>query len=157
MEYMCFNQNGDISILNDGSLKLVDKFTYLGSSISSTKNDISIWLVKAWTAIDRLLVIWKLDLSDKIKRNFFRAAVMSILYGCTSWMLTKHREKAWWQLHKDSMSYIKKILGATCHLEDHPNQMNKTCGTLLEEQGWTHKWFSPVDPFTQMCKCRTTC
>ena len=35
-EYMCFNQTGDISILNASSLKLVDKFTYLWSSVSST-------------------------------------------------------------------------------------------------------------------------
>ena len=27
-EYKCFNQRGDISTLNDGSLKLVDMFTY---------------------------------------------------------------------------------------------------------------------------------
>ena len=33
-EYMCFNQTGDISTLEGTSLKLVDKFTYLGSSIS---------------------------------------------------------------------------------------------------------------------------
>ena len=39
-EYMCFNQSGDIYTLNGGSQKLVDKFTYLGSSVSSTKNDI---------------------------------------------------------------------------------------------------------------------
>ena len=32
-EYMCFNQKGDISILNGSSLKLIDKFTYLGSSV----------------------------------------------------------------------------------------------------------------------------
>ena len=38
-EYMCFNQTGDISTLNGSSLKLVDKFTYLGSSVSSTKKD----------------------------------------------------------------------------------------------------------------------
>ena len=31
-EYMCFNQTGDISILNGSSLKLVNKFSYLGSS-----------------------------------------------------------------------------------------------------------------------------
>ncbi len=31
-EYMCFNQTGDISTLNGSSLKLVNKFTYLGSS-----------------------------------------------------------------------------------------------------------------------------
>ena len=30
-EYMCFNQTGDISTLNGSSLKLIDKFTYLGS------------------------------------------------------------------------------------------------------------------------------
>ena len=30
-EYMCFNQTGDISSLNCSSLKLVDKFTYLGN------------------------------------------------------------------------------------------------------------------------------
>ena len=46
-EYMCFNQSGDISTLNVGPLKLVDKFTYLKSSISSTENDINTWLVKA--------------------------------------------------------------------------------------------------------------
>ena len=36
-EYLCFNQTGDISTLNGSSLKLVDKFTYLGSTVSSTK------------------------------------------------------------------------------------------------------------------------
>ena len=36
-EFMCFNQKGDISTLDGTSLKLVDKFTYLGSSITSTE------------------------------------------------------------------------------------------------------------------------
>ena len=58
-EYMCFNQKGDISTLNGGSLRLMVKFPYLGSSVSSTENDIGTRLAKAWTAIDRLLVIWK--------------------------------------------------------------------------------------------------
>ena len=57
-EYICFNQSGDISTPNGGSLKLVDKLTYLGSSISSTENDISTRLAKPWTATDRLSVIW---------------------------------------------------------------------------------------------------
>ena len=70
-EYMCFNQRGDISILNGSSLKLVDKFTYLGSCVSSSETDINTRLAKAWTAIDRLSVIWKSDLTDKIKRSFF--------------------------------------------------------------------------------------
>ena len=93
-EYMCFNQTGDISTLNGSSLELVDKFTYLGSSVSSTQTDINKRLAKAWTDIDRLSVIWKSDLTDKMKRSFFQAAVVSILlYGCTTWTLTKRMEK----------------------------------------------------------------
>ena len=52
------------------------------------------WLAKAWTAIDRLSVIWKSYLTDRIKCRFFEAAVMLILlYRCTTWTLTKHMEK----------------------------------------------------------------
>ena len=50
IEYMCFNQTGDISTLNSSSLKLVEKFTYLGSSVSLTETDIDTQLTKAWTA-----------------------------------------------------------------------------------------------------------
>ena len=93
-EYMCFNQTGDISTLNGSSLKLVDKFTYLGNSVSSTETVINTRLVKTWTAIDRLSVIWKSDLTDKIKHSFFQVAVVSILlFGCTTWTLTKRMEK----------------------------------------------------------------
>ena len=56
-EDMCFNQAGDISTLEGTSLKLVDKFTYLGSSVSSTEKDIETWLMKVWTAIDKLSII----------------------------------------------------------------------------------------------------
>ena len=93
-EFLSFNQRDDTSTLNSRSLKLVDKFTYLGSSVSSTENDINMQLAKASTAIDRLSIIWKSNLSDKIKRCFFQAAVISILlYGCITWMLTKHMER----------------------------------------------------------------
>ena len=46
-EYMCFNQTGDISTQNGTSLKLVHKFTYLRSSVSSTETDINTSLAKA--------------------------------------------------------------------------------------------------------------
>ena len=75
-------------------LDQVGEFTYLGSSVSSTEKDIDTRLTKAWTAIDRLSIIWKSDLTDKIKRSFFQAAVVSILlYGCTTWTLTKRLER----------------------------------------------------------------
>ena len=93
-EYMCFNQTGDISTLDRTSLKLVDKFIYLGSSVSSTEKDINMQLTKAWTAIDKLSIIWKSDLTDKMKHSFFQAVVVLILlYGCTTWALTKWLEK----------------------------------------------------------------
>ncbi len=60
----------NISTLNGSFLKLVDKFTYLGSSVSSTETDINTLLVKAWSAINRLSVIWKSDLTDKMKQFF---------------------------------------------------------------------------------------
>ena len=93
-EYMCYNQTGDTTTLDGTPLKLVDKFTYLGSSVSSTEKDIDTRLTKAWTAIDRLSIIWKSDLTDKMKCSFFQAAVVSILlYGFTTWTLTKRLEK----------------------------------------------------------------
>ena len=72
---MCFNQAGNISTLNGSSLKLVDKFTYLGNSVLSTEKDIDMQQAKAETAT----VIWKSYLTDKRKRNFFQAAVVSIV------------------------------------------------------------------------------
>ena len=51
-------------------------------------------LAKALTAIGSLSVIWKSDLTDKMKRSFFQAAILSILlYWCTTWTLTKRMEK----------------------------------------------------------------
>ena len=50
--------------------------------------------MKAWNAIDRLSIIWKSDLFDKIKRNYIQAVAWSILlYGSITWTLTKHIEE----------------------------------------------------------------
>ena len=82
MEYTCFNHRGDISTLNGRS------------SISSTEKDINTRQAKTGIAIDSLSVICKSNLADKIKRSFFQAVVVSILlYGCTTWTLTKRMEK----------------------------------------------------------------
>ena len=81
-EYMCYNQTGDISTLEGTPLKLIDKFTYLGSSVESTEKDIEMRLTKAWTAINRLSIIWKSDLTDKMKRSFFhRYCYMDAVHG----------------------------------------------------------------------------
>ena len=41
MEYMCCNWKEAISTLNGRHLKLVDKFMYLGSSVSFIESDVS--------------------------------------------------------------------------------------------------------------------
>ena len=85
-EYMCFNQREDISTLNGSSL---NSWTSSPTSESASRLP-KIILTRDWqkhgqlSMTDRLSVIWKSDLSDKLNRSFFQVAVVSILlYGCT--------------------------------------------------------------------------
>ena len=121
---------------------------------------------KAWTAIDRLLIIWKSDLSDKIKRDFFQVhgginTIVSMHHIDTDKM---HREKAKQELHKNATSYVEQILETTPHkttaerpLTSHlSNHTSKIYRTLLEKQGQIYKWCSPMDPFTWPWQCWLT-
>ena len=76
IEFMCFKQEGAISTLSSKTLKLVDKFTYHNSNISSIKCDANVHLAKVWTAINWLLIIWKSDILNKIKWDFFHAVAV---------------------------------------------------------------------------------
>ena len=119
------------------SLKLVDKFTYLVSSVSSTEKDIDTWLTKAWTAIDRLSIIWKSDLTDKMKRSFFQTAVLSILlYGCTAWTLTKRLEK---KLNDNYTRMLRAILNKSWR--QHPTR---------------HQLYGHLPPITKTIQVRRT-
>ena len=96
MDYMCFNQTGEISTLDCDTLKLVDRFTYLGSSVSSTKIDIDTQQAKAWTAIDKLSVICKSDLTIKwnafsSKQRSCQYCYMDALHGCYQREWRKHQ------------------------------------------------------------------
>ena len=136
-EYMCYNQTGDISTLEGAPLKLVDKFTYLGSSVESTEKDIETRLTKAWTAINRLSIIWKSDLTDKMKRSFFQAAVTSILlYGCTTWTLTKRLEK---KLDGNYTRMLRAILNKSW--QQHPTR---------------HQLYGHLPPITKSIQVRRT-
>ena len=136
-EYMCYNQTGDISTLEGTPLKLVDKFTYLGSSVESTEKDIETRLTKAWTAINRLSTIWKSDLTDKMKRSFFQAAVTSILlYGCTTWTLTKRLEK---KLDGNYTRMLRAILNKSW--QQHPTR---------------HQLYGHLPPITKSIQVRRT-
>ena len=58
---------------------------------SSIEKDIDMWLTKAWTAIDRLSIIWKSDLTDKMKRSFSRQR--SYRYCCMDTQLGRLEKK----------------------------------------------------------------
>ena len=134
---MCYNQTGDISTLEGTPLKLVDKFTYIGSSVESTEKDIETRLTKAWTAINRLSIIWKSDLTDKMKRSFFQAAVTSILlYGCTTWTLTKRLEK---KLDGNYTRMLRAILNKSW--QQHPTR---------------HQLYGHLPPITKTIQVRRT-
>ena len=136
-EYMCYNQTGDISTLVATPLKLVDKFTYLRSTVESTKKDIETRLTKAWTAINRLSITWKSDLTDKMKRSFFQAAVTSILlYGCTTWTLTKRLEK---KLDGNHTRMLRAILNKSWR--QHPTR---------------HQLYGHLPPITKTIQVRQT-
>ena len=118
-------------------MKLVDKFADQGSSVPSTETDINTWLANEWTAYDRLSVIWKTKLTDKIKRSFFQAAIVSILlYGCTTLMLTKRMEK---RLDSNNTRMLQAIL-------------NRSWRQLAKKQ----QLYGHLPPITKTTKVRRT-
>ena len=65
------------------------------------------------------LIIWKSDLTDKMKRSFFQAAVVSILlYGCTTWTLTKRLER---KLDGNYTRMLKAVLNKSWR--QHPTRL----------------------------------
>ena len=99
--------------------------------------DIETRLTKAWTAINRLSIIWKSDLTDKMKRSFFQAAVTSILlYGCTTWTLTKRLEK---KLDGNYTRMLRAILNKSW--KQHPTR---------------HQLYGHLPPITKTIQVRRT-
>ena len=58
----------------------MNKFTYFGSIVSSTENDINTRLAKAWTASDSLSVIWNQTWPKKWNAVFSKQRISD---GCT--------------------------------------------------------------------------
>ena len=104
-----------------------------------------------------------------MKRSFFQAAVVSILlYGCTTWTLTKRLER---KLDGNYTRMLRAVLNKSwrqhptkLQLYGHLPPITKTIqvrrtrhdGTLLEKQGRAHKRCTPVDSHIWKCKSRTT-
>ena len=71
--------------------------------------------------MDRQSVIWKSDLTDKMKRRLFQAAVVSILLnGFTTWTLTKCMEK---KLDGNFTRILRAILNKSCRQQPTKQQL----------------------------------
>ena len=97
----------------------------------------SLWIVP-FTIIKRLyFMLWKWNLTDKMKRSFLLAAVMSILlYGCTPWTLTKRLEK---KLDGNYTRMLRAILNKSW--QQHPRK---------------HQLYSHLPPITKTTQVRWT-
>ena len=81
--------------------------------------------------------LWKSDLTDKMKRSFFQAAVTSILlYGCTTWTLTKRLEK---KLDGNYTRMLRAILNKSW--QQHPTR---------------HQLYGHLPPITKTIQVRRT-
>ena len=93
--------------------------------------------MKAWIAINRLSSIWKSDLTDKMKCSFFQVAIVSILlYGCTTWTLTKQLEK---RLYGNYTRMLRAILNKSW--QQHPTR---------------HQLYGHLPPITKTIQVRRT-
>ena len=91
-EYININQaNTDKLKSSTGiQIKRVNDFKYLGSYVSSTVQYVKIILAKSWAALNAMNNIWKSNLANNLKSNFFRDTVESVLvYGVITWTLNK--------------------------------------------------------------------
>ena len=62
--------------------------------------------------------VWKSNLSDKLKREFFRATVENVLlYGATTWTLTNYLE---YNLDGTYTRMLRAILNISCG--EHPTK-----------------------------------
>ena len=85
----------------------------------------------------KLVLINNYDLTDKMKRSFFQAVVASILlYGCTTWTLTKRLEK---KLDGNYTRMLRAILNMSWR--QHPTR---------------HQLYGHLPPITKIIQVRRT-
>ena len=93
--------------------------------------DANIRLVRAWTAIERLSITQKYDLSDEIKSCGYD--------NTTAWMHhmvanEMHWEKFWWGLYRDASWYFEQIQEATSQNTATISQLTLILKTIQDEQ-----------------------
>ena len=87
---MSIKINADAVIVKtrDGTqLEIIDDYNYIGAWVASAKRDIGIRRAKAWKALHNLKKVWKSNLANQMKHQFF-VATSVMLYGSEVWTLT---------------------------------------------------------------------
>ena len=92
-DYMSYNTpspTNDTILAYEKPLKKVNDLEYLGSWVDNSEKAMKMRKAQAYAAIRKLENKWKSDLPRKLKINFFRSTVESILlYGAETWTMTK--------------------------------------------------------------------
>ena len=86
------------------SSEIRSKFTLLGGCISSTESDVNVHQAKVWTAICRLVIIWKCDLSCKKKQNFLPSSTIRMRHMDAD-KTYRDKAKKCSEMHKNATSY----------------------------------------------------
>ena len=101
----------EFNSLNHNCIKKVSDFKYLRNYIRSTDKDINIKTVKSCAVLSTMTLSGNQE-ADKIKMDFFKATVESVLInGFISWTLTKSMTEILPTNAKDNIKHINMILG----------------------------------------------
>ena len=87
-------EDQNVYTLDGNNIETVEDFQRLGVWIVDSKKEVRTRKAKAWSVMLNLNSIWRSDMNRRLKVNFFKAAVESILlYGSECcWTLTKEEE-----------------------------------------------------------------
>ena len=76
--------------VNEGEIKEVEGFKYLGSWVMTPAKDFNVRRAQAFAASDRMWRVWKSNCSRAVKMRHFKAYIEPILLcGTQTWTLTK--------------------------------------------------------------------
>ena len=126
-----------VFIFNEVSSPFVYMATLYASSPGDEWRQLTYFPEFKNSPLNRLSIIWKSYLTDEMKRSFFQAAVTSILlYGCTTWALTKLLEK---KLDGNYTRMLRAILNKSWR--QHPTG---------------HQLYSHLPPITKTIQVRRT-
>ena len=132
--------------LNGKDIKKVSYFKYLGSYIQSSEKDMNMRLAKSCAALNKMNAIWKSRLPDRIKRNFFRVTVESVLvYGSVSWTLTKALEK---RISGNYTHLLRAILNRSW--KDHPTNKEIYANIRIYARRYDSKNFVFLDTVVEI-------